>query len=115
MSMWRSPMKDGNKESIKELLSAIRTVVGIALSTLLVAIGLKARAEFPIGDGFFYTSLALLGLSVISGIYFFLLAILKIYHEEDEIIYLRDIRIVSLATIATFIGGNLVLGCGLLF
>jgi hypothetical protein len=107
-------MRDGNKESVKEFLSAFRTLSSIAMSTILIIAGLRARHELLLTPWAFYSSIILLGASIVACIYLFFLVFPKIHEEEDNIIYLPDVRTVAVVASSSFFVGNILLIASLL-
>jgi cytochrome bd-type quinol oxidase subunit 2 len=106
-------MKDGNKESIKELLATFRALSGICLSVLILAMGLNARNELPLDHSLFLAVSILLVLSLICTVLLFLFAIPKIHDETDSIIYDLQIRALSFSAFLSFASGILILFWGL--
>lgn len=103
-------MKDGNKESSKELLSTLRTVIALSLGLLIYA---SNRSFVPISGwveeilyyAFFIFSVA----SIALAIYVCLVVISKLSSEVDDIIYQDDVHKTSLASLISFVSS-----CGLL-
>lgn len=108
-------MRDGNRESAKELLSTIRINVSISISTVLVASGLWARHELPIPWLCFIVSTSALCISIIVAIYTFYLAIVKFHNEDEGIIYSQDIWVCSVVNLLFFIVGQAMLIFSLIF
>lgn len=103
-------MRDGNKESSKELLSTLRTLVALALALLVFAsnrslVPIVGRAEECLYIAFFVLSVV----SIFLSIYVCLMVIAKLSSEIDEIVYQTDVLATSLASLISF-----VLACGIL-
>jgi hypothetical protein len=109
-------MTDGNKESIKELLSTFRTLFAIDVSALFLIVNLYSQDRlqfvsplaFWVGAIFSVFSVALM-------VYLFLLAVPKIFREEDAIAYQTDIKIVSAASVMLFFIGYTLLALNISF
>lgn len=102
-------VKDGNKESTKELLGAFRTIGSANLSIVLVLATLAARTPnfIPFWGAIASTVLLLVSLGLC--IWLFLLVIRKLALELDDIIDLPDVKATAALAFAAFI-----LGCGVL-
>jgi hypothetical protein len=97
-------MDDGNKESIKEMLSTFRTLFAIGVSGLILLANLNAnRALRYHSNNLFWFGMMLAAFSLAMMVYLFFLAVPKISEQEDAIIYQRDILIVSLISFWSFI------------
>jgi hypothetical protein len=102
-------MKDGNKESIKELLGAFRIISSADLSIILAIVAAKSRIPDILADRIYISSIVALSLSLAGCIYLFLLAIRKIYFEEDAIIESRDVKTTAGLSLLLFLAGVFIL------
>ena len=100
-------MKDGEKESTKELLAFFRSIFTTDVSILLLSISLREKISItsPI---LFFISISFLLISAILCLYIFSTSVPKLFREESGIIYQIDIVLPGLAAIGAFvIGGSL--------
>ena len=101
-------MRDGNKESAKEMLGAFMAIGGASLSiALVVTVGL-AREYLLLNFYISIFSLFSLFLSFMSSIYLFLVTIPKLLNEEDApggIINFPDVRYTAAFSLGTFLVG----------
>lgn len=99
-------MKDGNKESAKELLATFRTLFALNASALFLVVNLHTQDLLTHASvGWFWLGIVLAGLSLLTMIYLFLLAIPKLFREEDRIVYQSDIQFASAMSIFCFFVG----------
>ena len=103
-------MDDGNKESIKELLSTFRTLFAINVSGIILLANLNERNELSYHSvKWFWAGMILAAISLSTMIYLFFLSIPKILQQEDRIIYQPDIMVVSLVSFWSFLSGYIII------
>ncbi|MDQ8697295.1 hypothetical protein [Hyphomicrobium sp. LHD-15] len=85
-------MKDGNKESAKELLSTYRTLFAINVSGIFLVANWVVRGEVvPITTWLFWAGIGCWILSSVMMTYLFLLVVPKLANEENAIIFQRPV------------------------
>ena len=103
-------MRDGNKESTKELLSTFRTITAIALSLLIFSSNRSlAPLTSTLEQVLFAVSFVLLTVSVATAIYICLIVIPKLLNEVENIIDQAEVRASSFVSLACFMLGCIVL------
>lgn len=95
-------MKDGNKESAKELLSTLRTLFTILISMIFFMVTFFERNSDKIDKCIIYFGYFFGVISIFSMIYIFLLLIAKLKREEEDIIGSAQVRTLSLFALLTF-------------
>jgi hypothetical protein len=98
-------VKDGNKESTKELLAAFRFIAGAALSLALATLAFVAKQGSDTSQ-LMLVSLFSLTISFLLSIYLFLLAIPMLRREEADIIKQPPIKYTSATSLLTFMVGT---------
>lgn len=101
-------MKDGEKESSKELLAFFRVIFTTDISILLLSISLRDKIQIT-SPCIFLVSMILFCASAIVCFYIFLVAVPKIYREEEKIIYSPEIVIPGLSALFMFLTGGVLL------
>lgn len=103
-------MSDGNKESLKELLSTFRTLFAILISGLFFSVTFAAKVQMmEFSRNIFWLGIFLGVFSIFSMIYLFFLAIPKLLKEEEDIIEKLDIKILSSIALGAFFSSYLCL------
>jgi len=108
-------MKDGNKESTKELLSTFRTLFALGGAVILLVIGLRTR-------GFrFYSSDLLMDICLMAAtvslslmVYLFFVVIGKVHREAEDIVYQPDVLALSMLALLLFFGAHLGMAANML-
>ena len=104
-------MKDGNKESAKELSAIFRLTFTASISITLILFGLIARNQIEANKKI-ELSIILFIISAIINIYLFLLIVPKIYKEEENIIYTTSVYWTARLAMVAFISAAVILVFG---
>jgi hypothetical protein len=99
-------MKDGNKESTKELLSTYRTLFAINVSGIFLVVNWVVRKDFiPVTTWLFWAGVGFWVFSAAAMTYLFLLVVPKLANEEDAIIFQRPVLLTARWGFLTFLLG----------
>jgi hypothetical protein len=102
-------VKDGNKESTKEMLAAFRIISSADLSIILVLATAKTRAPNDISNWVVFLPGAAFSLSLAFCVHLFLLSIRRLSNETPAIIDLPEIKGTAIKSLVTFLLGILLL------
>jgi hypothetical protein len=106
-------MRDGNKESAKELLSTFRMVAGAAISIFLLFANLQIRGVLhPQNSVIFTVGLAAQVLSVLLCSWLFLMVVGKLHREDEDIAYQVPTLVIGGGAMACFLLGIICLLLG---
>lgn len=97
-------MKDGNKESTKEMLAVFRIIASAGLSLILLLATFKNRTP-DLSDWLVYPATLFFSASLLFCLYLFLQAITLLASETDAIIDQPRIKIPALAAMGLFMTG----------
>lgn len=106
-------MRDGNKESAKELLSTFRLVAGAAVSIFLLFANLQIRGLlYPTNTAIFIVGLAAQVLSVSLCSWLLLLVVAKLHREDENIAYQVPTLVIGGGALFCFLVGIVCLLAG---
>jgi hypothetical protein len=99
-------MKDGNKESTKELLSTYRTLFAINVSGIFLVVNWVVRKDIvPVTKWLFWVGVGSWVFSAAAMTYLFLLVVPKLANEENTIIFQRPVLVTARLGFLTFLLG----------
>jgi hypothetical protein len=111
-ALWRgsTSMHDGNKEATKELLATFRAICATAVSVILLATNFQIRGQLVVKNDISYVvSIGSLALSVALCFVLFLMAIPKLFNEENGIPYQPSLVVIGCLSIGSFVVGAVLL------
>ena len=100
-------MKDGNKESTKEMLSSFRAIGGASLSILLASAAIRSKSPEYFSNYAFFTSSACFFASTCLSVYLFLITIPLLYNESPGIIWNPAVKRTAASCLLFFVIGTI--------